>query len=73
MTTFKEMEVNSFDCIRNNFFKLTEILIARNGDQTIIHLILRDVNDNAPQMPLKADYEIDENANEVNRELIKIY
>lgn len=38
---------------------------ARNGNQTTIHLTLLDVNDNAPQMPSKTDYEINENANEV--------
>lgn len=32
----------------------------------MVHLTLRDVNDNAPQMPSKSVYEIDENANEVD-------
>jgi len=40
---------------------------ARNGDQTIIQLILLDVNDNAPEMPTQtSDYATDENAAEVN-------
>jgi hypothetical protein len=39
---------------------------VRNGDQTTVRLVLKDVNDNAPQMPSKpVPYEIDENANEV--------
>lgn len=39
---------------------------ARNKDQTTVRLILKDVNDNAPQMPTRTSaYEIDENADEV--------
>lgn len=38
---------------------------ARNGNQTLVHLILKDVNDNAPEMPEKADYEVEENSNVV--------
>lgn len=47
-------------------FLTTYDISARNGNQTSIHLILLDVNDNAPQMPSKEDYEINENALEVN-------
>jgi hypothetical protein len=41
---------------------------VRNGNQTSVQLILKDVNDNAPQMPSRlTPYEIDENADEVNQ------
>lgn len=56
-------EIQSRDC---SFRKLSAVrFTARNGNQTVIHLILLDVNDNAPQMPVKAEYEVDENADEV--------
>lgn len=38
---------------------------GRNVNQTTIHLILIDVNDNAPEMPFKTDYAISEDAIEV--------
>jgi hypothetical protein len=42
------------------------MILVRNGNQTTIHLILKDVNDNAPLMPSNAiPYEIGENANQV--------
>lgn len=50
--------------LKSNF-----ILLARNGNQSIVQLILKDVNDNAPEMPEKADYEVEENANEVRSEI----
>lgn len=31
----------------------------------MVLLTLLDVNDNAPQMPIKAEYEMEENTNEV--------
>ena len=31
----------------------------------MVHLILKDVNDNAPVMPTKSEYQIVENVNEV--------
>jgi hypothetical protein len=49
------------------------LLLVRNGGQTTVRLILKDVNDNAPQMPLRnSDYDVDENANEVRSANIKV-
>lgn len=41
------------------------MLSVRNADQTTVNLILLDVNDNAPEMPTKTEYELDENASQV--------
>jgi hypothetical protein len=49
-----------------NDFIDDSFVVVRNGDQTTVRLVLKDVNDNAPQMPSKPiPYEIDENADEV--------
>lgn len=44
---------------------------VRNGNQTMVRLILLDVNDNAPEMPIKEEYEISENTAEVIKEFFK--
>lgn len=41
------------------------MLSVRNPGNTAVRLILKDVNDNAPEMPIKAEYELDENESEV--------
>lgn len=59
-TTIKGLEVRKlrFNWRCNKHFLL--IYQARNGDSTIVRLILKDVNDNAPEMPVKGQYEISE-------------
>lgn len=44
---------------RNKIFKRSNIL-ARNLNQTTVIVTLKDVNDNAPVMPMKAEYEMGE-------------
>lgn len=53
--------------LKDRLFNQALILFtARYGDQTSVRLILKDVNDNAPQMPSSSvRYEMDENAEEV--------